>query len=317
MTQQTLAGFEKYGKTTRRAQFLAEMEQVVPWSQLCALIEPVYPKGGSGEGGRPPVPLERMLRIYLLQLWFNLSDPAVEEALYDSAAMRSFAQIDLGREPAPDETTVCKFRHLLEKHKLGEGLFKAMNRHLHEHGIKVSRGTIVDASIISAPSSTKNKNGERDPEMHQVAKGKQWFFGMKAHIGMDSKEKIIHTVKVSAANVADALALAHLLHGRETRVYGDQAYRGQAEVIRQRAPKAKDFINQRYRYNGQIDETERRKNRSKSKIRSRVEHAFWVIKGLFGFTKVRYRGLAKNLHRLQVTCGLTNLFLVRRRLLTG
>lgn len=317
MTQQTLAGFEKYGKTTRRAQFLAEMEQVMPWSQLCALIEPVYPKGGSGEGGRPPVPLERMLRIYLLQLWFNLSDPAVEEALYDSAAMRSFAQIDLGREPAPDETTVCKFRHLLEKHKLGEGLFKAMNRHLHEQGIKVSRGTIVDASIISAPSSTKNKSGQRDPEMHQVAKGKQWFFGMKAHIGMDSKEKIIHTVKVSAANVADALALPHLLHGGETRVYGDQAYRGQTEVIRQRAPKAKDFINQRYRYNGQIDETERRKNRSKSKIRSRVEHAFWVIKGLFGFTKVRYRGLAKNLHRLQVTCGLTNLFLVRRRLLTG
>lgn len=317
MTQQTLAGFEKYGKTTRRAQFLAEMEQVVPWPQLCALIEPVYPKGGGGEGGRPPVPLERMLRIYLLQLWFNLSDPAVEEALYDSAAMRSFAQIDLGREPAPDETTVCKFRHLLEKHKLGEGLFKAMNRHLHEQGIKVSRGTIVDASIISAPSSTKNKSGERDPEMHQVAKGKQWFFGMKAHIGMDSKEKIIHSVKVSAANVADALALPHLLHGRETRVYGDQAYRGQGDAMRQCAPKAKDFINQRYRYNGQIDETERRKNRSKSKIRSRVEHAFWVIKGLFGFTKVRYRGLAKNLHRLQVTCGLTNLFQVRRRLLTG
>jgi transposase, IS5 family len=226
MTQQTLAGFEKYGKTTRRAQFLAEMEQVVPWTQLCALIQPVYPKGGSGEGGRPPVPLERMLRIYLLQLWFNLSDPAVEEALYDSAAMRSFARVDLGREPAPDETTVCKFRHLLEKHKLGEALFKAVNRHLHEQGIKVSRGTIVDASIISAPSSTKNKSGERDPEMHQTAKGKQWYFGMKAHIGVDSKEKIIHTVKVSAANVADSMALPHLLHGKETRVYGDQAYRG-------------------------------------------------------------------------------------------
>jgi transposase, IS5 family len=177
MTQQTLAGFEKYGKTTRRAQFLAEMEQVVPWTQLCALIEPVYPKGGSGEGGRPPVPLERMLRIYLLQLWFNLSDPAVEEALYDSAAMRSFARVDLGREPAPDETTVCNFRHLLERNKLGEALFKAVNRHLHEQGIKVSRGTIVDASIISAPSSTKNKSGERDPEMHQTAKGKQWYFG--------------------------------------------------------------------------------------------------------------------------------------------
>jgi len=247
MNQQTLAGFEKHGKTTRRAQSLAGMEQVVPWELLCALIEPFYPKGGNGEGDRPPMPTERMLRIYLLQLWFNLSDPAVEEALYDLAAMRRFAAIDLGREPAPDETTVCKFRHLLEKHKLGEVLLKAVNWHLHEHGIKVSRGTIVDASIISAPSSTKNKFGERDPEMHQTAKGKQWFFGMKAHIGVDSKEKIIHTVKASAANVADSLALPHLLHGKETRVYGDQAYRGQAGVIRQRAPRAKDFTNQRYR----------------------------------------------------------------------
>jgi transposase, IS5 family len=316
MNQQTLAGFEKYGKTTRRVQFLSEMEQVVPWERLCALIEPFYPKGGNSEGGRPPVPLQRMLRIYLLQLWFNLSDPAVEEALYDSAAMRNFAGIDLGCEPVPDETTVCKFRHLLEKHKLGEVLFKAVNRHLHEQGVKVNRGTIVDASIISAPSSTKNKSGERDTEMHQTAKGKQWFFGIKAHIGMDSKEKIIHAVKASAANVSDSLALPHLLHGKETRVYGDQAYRGQADVIRERAPRAKDFTNRCYRYNGQVNEAERRKNRTKSKIRSRVEHAFWVIKGLFGFAKVRYRGLAKNLNRLQVTCALANLFIVRRRLLT-
>ena len=316
MKQQTLSGFEKYGKTTRRAQFLAEMDQVVPWSKLCALIEPVYPQGTSSEGGRPVVPLERMLRIYFLQLWFNLSDPAVEEALYDSAAMRSFTGIDLGREPAPDETTVCKFRHLLEKHKLGEALFKAMNRHLHEHGIKVSTGTIVDATIISAPSSTKNQSGERDPEMHQTAKGKQWFFGMKAHIGVDSKEKIIHTVKASAANISDALALPHLLHGKETRVWGDQAYRGQTETIRKRAPRAKDFTHQRYRWKDRIDELERAKNRTKSSIRSRVEHPFWVIKGLFKFTKVCYRGLAKNLHRLQVTCGLANVFMVRRRLLS-
>src|SRR5580692_1795192 len=182
MTQQTLAGFEKYGKTTRRAQFLVEMEQVVPWTQLCALIEPVYPKGGSGEGGRPPVPLERMLRIYLLQLWFNLSDPAVEEALYDSAAMRDFAGIDLGAEAAPDETTVCKFRHLLEKNGLGKTLLKAVNQYLKENGIKIGNGTIVDATIISAPSSTKNQDGERDPEMRQTAKSQQWYFGMKAHI---------------------------------------------------------------------------------------------------------------------------------------
>lgn len=317
MKQQTLAGFEKYGKTTRRAQFLAQMDQVLPWSKLCGLIEPVYPKGGSSEGGRPPMPLERMLRIYFLQLWFNLSDPAVEEALYDSAAMRSFVGIDLGREPAPDETTACKFRHLLEKHKLGEPLLKAVNRHLHEQGIKVSTGTIVDASIISAPSSTKNQSGERDPEMHQTAKGKQWYFGMKAHIGVDSKERIIHTVKASAANIADSLALPHLLHGKETRVWGDQAYRGQTDVIRKRAPRARDFTNQRYRWGERIDEVERAKNRTKSRVRSRVEHAFWVIKGIFKFTKVRYRGLAKNLHRLQVTCALANVYLVRRRLLAG
>jgi IS5 family transposase len=315
MQQQTLTGFEKYGKTTRRAQFLAEMDQVLPWSALCGLIQPVYPQGTNSEGGRPVVPLERMLRIYFLQLWFNLSDPAVEEALYDSAAMRGFTGIDLGREAVPDETTVCKFRHLLEKHGLGEPLLKAVNRHLHEHGIKVSTGTIVDATIINAPSSTKNKSGERDPEMHQTAKGKQWYFGMKAHIGVDSRQKIIHTVKVSAANVADSLALPHLLHGKETRVWGDQAYRGHTDVIRKRARRAKDFTNQRYRFGDRIDECERAKNRTKSRVRSRVEHAFWVIKGLFKFTKVRYRGLAKNLHRLQVTCALANVFMVRRRLL--
>lgn len=317
MKQQTLAGFEKFGKTTRRAQFLAQMDQVLPWLKLCGLIEPVYPKGGSNEGGRPPMPLERMLRIYFLQLWFNLSDPAVEESLYDSAAMRNFTGIDLGREAAPDETTVCKFRHLLEKHKLGEKLFKAMNRHLHEQGIKITTGTIVDATIINAPSSTKNKSGERDPEMHQTAKGKQWYFGMKAHIGVDSKERIIHTVHASAANIADSMALPHLLHGKETRVWGDQAYRGHTEAIRKRARRALDFTNQAYRRNGKIDEVQRAKNRTKSKVRSRVEHAFWVIKGIFNFTKVRYRGLAKNRHRLQVTCALANVYLVRRRLLAA
>lgn len=174
MKQQTLAGFERYGKTTRRAQFLAQMDRIVPWSDLAAVVEPFYPKV-SEAGGRPPIPLERMLRIYFLQLWFNLSDPAVEEALYDSVAMRSFAGIDLGQEAAPDETTVCKFRHLLERHKLGKPLLKTVNEYLARNGIKISNGTIVDATIISAPSSTKNKQRERDPEMHQTAKGKQWY----------------------------------------------------------------------------------------------------------------------------------------------
>jgi IS5 family transposase len=314
MKQQTLGGFEKYTKTTRRAQFLAEMDQVVPWSELAAAIEPIYPKVGPA-GGRPPVPLERMLRIYFLQLWFNLSDPAVEEALYDSEAMRRFAGIDLGQEAAPDETTVCKFRHLLERNGMGKTLLTAINRYLHENGMKIAKGTIVDATIISAPSSTKNKDGQRDPEMHQTKKGNQWYFGMKAHVAVDSKTKMIHTILASAANVADRDALPHLLHGKETRVWGDQAYRGQQAVMRKVARRAKDFTNQRYRWGSRVDERIRAMNRRKSSVRSKVEHSIGVIKRVFGFQKVRYRGLAKNLHRLQVTAGLANLFMVRRRLL--
>ena len=314
MKQQTLTGFEKYGKTTRRAQFLADMDRVIPWTEMTAAVARVYPKI-SEQGGRPPIPLERMLRIYFLQLWFNLSDPAAEEALYDSAAMRSFVGIDLGAESAPDETTICKFRHLLEKHKLGKTLLRAVKEHLHRNGIKISNGTIVDATIISAPSSTKNKDGKRDPEMHQVAKGNQWYFGMKAHIGVDSKTKLIHTILASSANVSDLLALPHLLHGRETRVWGDQGYQGQSAIIHARAPRAKDFTNRKYRGRGWFNEAERLKNQSKSRVRAKVEHAIGVIKRIFGFQKVRYRGLAKNLHRLEVTAALANLYIVRRRLL--
>ena len=193
------------------------------------MVEPHYPKVGEA-GGRPPIPLERMLRVYFLQLWFNLSDPAVEEALYDSVAMRSFAGVDLGHEGAPDETTVCKFRHLLERHKLGKKLLATVNGYPARNGIKISNGTIVDATIISAPSSTKNKDGKRDPEMHQTAKGKQWYFGMKAHVVVDSRHKLIHTVLVSAANVADRLALPHLLRGKEACVSGDQATRAIATL---------------------------------------------------------------------------------------
>lgn len=313
MKQQTLSGFERYGKTTRRAQFLADMDRIVPWSQLQAVVEPFYPKV-SEAGGRPPIALERMLRIYFLQLWF-ISDPAVEEALYDSTAMRSFAAIDLGREAAPDETTVCKFRHLLERHNLGKQLLKTVNEHLASSGIKVSNGMIVDATIISAPSSTKNKKGERDPEMHQTAKGKRWYFGMKAHVGVDSRHKLIHTILASAANVADSLALPHLLHGKETCVWGDQAYQGQTDAIRTAAPRARDFTNRRYRFGQRIDATIKAKNRNKSTVRSKVEHTIGVIKRIFGFQKVRYRGLAKNLHRLEVTGALANLFMMRRRLL--
>ena len=307
-----MTGFEQYSKKTRRAVFLEEMEQVVPWRELCALVEPHYPKPGKG---RPPVGVERMLRIYFLQQWFNLSDPGVEEALYDSVVMRQFVGIDLGCEPVPDETTVCKFRHLLERHDLGEQLFERVGEHLQQKGLRLSTGTIVDATIINAPSSTKNARQERDPEMHQTRKGKQWFFGMKAHVGVDSQTKLIHSVAATAANAADCTMLPHLLHGEETRVWGDQAYRGQSEVLREHAPHALDFTHRRYRYKHYIDEIEREKNRSKSTVRSKVEHVFAVMKLKFGFVKVRYRGLDKNANRLFVTCALVNLFLVRKRLL--
>ncbi len=305
-------GFERYTKKTRRALFLEEMEQVVPWGKLCGLIESYYPKAGNG---RQPVGVERMLRIYFLQQWFNLSDPAVEEALYDSAVMRSFVGIDLGREPVPDETTVCKFRHLLEEHGLGGRMLEAVNLHLQSQGVRITTGTIVDATIIHAPSSTKNREQKRDPEMHQTRKGKQWYFGMKAHVGVDSKTKLIHTALVTPAHVADATVLPELLHGEETRVWGDQAYRGQTDVIQQCAPRAQDCTHRRYRYKDHIDEVERAKNRSKSTVRSKVEHVFGVMKLKFGFVKVRYRGLAKNANRLFATCALVNLFMVRKKLL--
>ena len=314
--QLTLAtsDFERYRKPTRREKFLIEMHTVVPWRQLCAVIEPHYPKATSA-GGRPPVGLERMLRIHCLQLWFNLSDPGVEEALYDSLAMRSFVGIDLGREPVPDETTVMRFRHLLEANKLGEKMFEEVGRVLMKRGLRLSKGTIVDATIIAAPSSTKNAQGERDPEMHQTKKGNEWHFGMKAHIGVDSQSKVIHSVVVTPANTADCKVMDQLLLGHETRVYGDQAYKSQGKVIRAKAPKAKDFTNRQCKWKHFIDEAIEAKNHTKSRIRSRVEHSIGVIKRVFGFSKVRYRGLAKNGNRMFVTAALANIFLVRYRLL--
>ena len=314
MRQLTLStvNFDKHHKVTRRGAFLAEMERVVPWRELCAVIEPFYPKPGNG---RPPIGLERMLRLHFLQHWFNLSDPAAEEALYESVSMRHFVGIDLGREPVPDETSILNFRHLLERHGLGKALFERVNDYPASCGLKVAGGTIVDATIIAAPSSTKNQAKARDPEMHQTRKGQQWYFGMKLHLGVDSKLKLIHSLLTSAANVHDGTVLGELLHGEETRVYGDQAYRGRQAVIRAHAPQAKDFTNRRYRYRGVVDEVERGKNRTKSSVRAKVEHPFHVIKRVFGGATVRYRGLAKNTERLWVTCGLTNLFMVRRRLL--
>ncbi len=213
--QMTLAttDFERHSKTTRRTKFLQEMDRIVPWKRLRKIVRPFYYKG---EGvGRRPIDLETMLRIYFLQQWFNLSDPAVEESLYDMLSMRAFARIDLGEAPVPDETTICKFRHLLERHDLGKKLFAGVNQYLADCGITISGGTIVDATIIHAPSSTKNQRGERDPEMHQTMKGNQWFFGMKAHIGVDSCTKLVHSIVATAANVHDSKVVAELLHGSE------------------------------------------------------------------------------------------------------
>jgi transposase, IS5 family len=312
--QQTLAtqtGFEKYGRKSKRERFLEAMEQVVPWTELKALVEPYYPRG---ENGRPPVGLEIMLRVYFLQQWFNLSDPGAEDALYESPALRRFVGIDLGRAPAPDESTILQFRHLLEKHELGGAMLNTVNQYLERQGIRITTGTIVDATIIHAPSSTKNQSGERDPEMHQTRKGKQWYFGLKAHIGVDSKRGIVHSVCTSAASVADKHMLADLLHGEERKVWGDGAYQGQGETIRQAAPRAQDMTSRRTRYKNFVDELQRAKNRVKARVRAKVEHPFRILKRIFGFEKVRYRGLKKNHHRLCANFALVNLYLHRKRL---
>lgn len=318
MKQQTLAmaadqTFENYRKSTRRDEFLKTMEAIVPWCALCAVIEPYYPKAGNG---RPPVGLERMLRIHFIQHWFNLADLACEEALYDSLSLRRFVGIDLGREPVPDATTLLKFRKLLNTHRLGEALFAKVGQELQDRGFKVNTGTIVDATIIGAPSSTKNKDKARDPEMHQTRKGQQWYFGMKMHIGVDSQSGLAHSAVVTAANVHDKHPLPDLLHGNERRVYGDSAYASQKALIAGKAPNAKDFTNQRTRRAaGIVDELERSKNRNKSKIRARVEHVFGVVKRLWGFGKVRYRGLQKNATRAFTALALANIFLARQRLM--
>ena len=319
MKQQTLAvaadqnaQYEQYRKPTRRDVFLATMEEIVPWAELCSVIEPHYPKPGNG---RPPVGLERMLRMYFVQQWFNLADAACEDALLDSTALRRFVGIDLGRERVPDATTLLKFRRLLETHKLGEALFAKVGEVLQARGLKVGTGTIVDATIIGAPSSTKNKDKKRDPEMHQTRKGKQYYFGMKLHIGVDSQTGLAHSAVVTAANVHDKHPLPDLLHGQEQQVWGDSAYASQQALIRSKAPGATDHTNRRVRKDSPTEELERLINRAKSKVRSRVEHVFAVVKRLWGFDKARYRGLSKNATRAFVATGLANIFLARKHLM--
>src|SRR5579875_3561351 len=312
--QQTLAsqpGFEKYSRKSRREEFLSLMETVVPWRELEAVIEPHYPKAGNG---RQPVGLSIMLRVYFLQQWFHLSDPGVEDALYESPVLRRFARIDLGRAPVPDETTILNFRHLLEAHELCGQMLDTVNRYLESKGIRITTGTIVDATIIHAPSSTKNEKKERDPEMHQTRKGNQWYFGMKAHIGVDSKEGIVHSVCSTAASVSDVHMLPDLLHGGEKKVWGDAGYQGQSEAIRAAAPEAQDMTSRRVKTKAGVDEAEKSRNRTKARVRAKVEWPFRILKRVFGFTKVRYRGLKKNHEWLCAAFAPANLYQHRRRL---
>jgi IS5 family transposase len=302
------AAWQHKGKITRREKFLAEMNAVIPWDRLLKLIEPHYPKAGNGT---QPLPMDRMLRIYFMQNWFNLSDPAAEDALYDSASMRRFAGIELVEDAIPDESTILRFRHLLERHQLTQQIFAEVRSLLQDKRLLLKSGTIVDATIIEAPPSTKNQQQARDPEMHQTRKGKQWHFGMKAHVGTDQRG-IVHSLSVTPANVADITELPKLLHGQESELYGDQAY--WSDFHRQCAQAA----NIRYRVNRRapvLSEHQRALNRLRSKCRARGEHAFRVVKHLWGFTKVRYRGLAKNTARAFTAFALANLYLLRKRLM--
>lgn len=305
------ASFEKFSRKSKREQFLETMDSIIPWPELQALIEPYYPKAGNG---RQPIGLSIMLRVYFLQHWFNLSDPGAEDALYESPVLRRFAGVDLGRAAAPDETSILRFRHLLEEHELCGRVLDTVNLYLERKGIRITTGTIVDATIIAASSSTKNQSGERDAEMHQTRKGKQYYFGAKAHIGVDSKEGIVHSVCTSAASVADVHMLPDLLHGNEKKVWGDGGYQGQGELIRKVAPDAQDMTCRRTKFKGYVDEEARRKNRTKSKVRAKVEWPFRVLKRVFGFTKVRYRGLKKNHEWLLAAFALVNIYQHRERL---
>jgi IS5 family transposase len=312
MKQTTFASvaWEKKGKITRRERFLAEMDAVIPWPRLLALIEPHYPKAGNGT---QPKPMEQMLRIYFMQNWFNLSDPQAEDSLYDIESMRRFAGIELLGHDIPDETTILRFRHLLEQHQLTERIFAEIRSLLEEKRLLLKSGTIVDATIIAAPPSTKNEQKARDPEMHQTKKGKDWHFGMKAHIGTD-RHGIVHSLSTTAANVSDITQMPELLHGEEREVFGDQAYWSEAH---RQAALAKGI---RYRVNRRsphLSEYQRFINRRRSAARARVEHVFHVVKCLWGFSKVRYRGLAKNTARLYTAFALANLYLLRRRLLVA
>ena len=314
MKQTTFASvaWDRKGKITRRERFLAEMDAVIPWARVLALIEPHYAKAGNGT---QPKPMELMLRIYFMQNWFNLSDPQAEDSLYDIESMRRFAGIELLGHDIPDESTILRFRHLLEQHQLTERIFAEIRTLLEEKRLLLKSGTIVDATIIAAPPSTKNEEKARDPEMRQTRKGKQWHFGMKAHIGCD-KRGVVHSLATTDAAASDIGQLPKLLHGEEKEIFGDQAY--WSEFHRQCAKSSgiRYRINRRGTKTKPLTEYQKFINRCRSSARARGEHAFHVVKRLWGFAKVRYRGLAKNTARLYTAFALANLYLLRRRLIT-
>jgi transposase, IS5 family len=305
-------------KRTRRDRFLAEIEVVTPWVALVAEIAPFYPKGKGP--GRPPIGLERMLRMYVAQQCFGLSDEGIEDALYDSQAIRRFVGIELGREDAPDATTLVKFRRLLEEHELTKRIFEAIKAHLASRGLLLREGTIVDATIIAAPPSTKNREAERDPEMHQTKKGNQWHFGMKAHIGVDADSGLIHTVVATAANVADVTQAHALLHGQEKDVFADAGYQGVEKRPENEGRTSTWHVAMKPGKHRALPDTALGKLReqieqAKARIRAKVEHPFHVLKNLLRHRKARYRGLAKNTAQLFTLFGLANLMLARGRLL--
>ena len=313
MKQMTFASvaWNAKGRTTRRERFLAEMNAVIPWTRLTALIEPHYPKPGNG---RQPMPLERMLRVYFMQQWFNLSDPQAEDALYDIEPMRRFAGIELAEDAVPDETTVLRFRHLLEAHHLTEAIFAEVRTILEQRNLLLKFGTIVDATIINAPSSTKNAARQRDPEMHQTRKGKNWYFGMKFHIG-STKQGLVHSLATGPAHEADITRLDDLLHGEESELYGDQAYWSEDHRVHCQHAGMRYRVKRRAKPGKRLTVHQKLINRSRSRHRARGEFAFHVIKRLWGFAKVRYRGIYKNTVRAFAAFALANLYLVRRRLL--
>ena len=299
-------------KQTRRELFLAEMDAVVPWGRLLALIEAHYPQAGP-KGDRPPMPLKMLLRVYFLQNWYALSDPMAEETLYDSEAMRRFAGIELGDDRIPDETTILNFRHLLERHGLTQAIFADVKAHLADKAITLRSGTLVDATIIDAPSSTKNQAKARDPEMSSTKKGNDWYFGMKAHIGVDADSGVTHSLETSTARVHDSQVWDELLHGEETSVWADKGYVSAEREAAFTAPGKVWGVMRKAPKGGELHPVDAQINRVIAMVRAKVERPFRVIKRQFGLVKTRYRGLAKNRAQLFTLFALGNLFLVRRR----